>query len=102
MELIEVKKRGRKKGQTKVARTDISLKTIKLDVSKPFAFQLRDFRNILGLSLTEIGKRTGFHASNIYHFELNDGPYKSKTNSLTATALKYAKALGATKIEIIL
>jgi hypothetical protein len=99
---IAVKKRGRKAGQKKIARTDISLKTIRMDINKPFAFQLRYFRNTLGLSLTEIGERTGFHASNIYHFEMNEGPYKSVTNSLTSTALKYAKALGATKIEIML
>lgn len=97
-----IKKRGRKVGQLKLPRTDISLKVIKLDANKPFGMQLKAYREVLNISLTEMGKRINFHSSNIYHLENNDGGYKSVTNTLTETAIKYVKALGVSKIEIIL
>jgi|GEM_PF-5078994 len=100
--ITEPKKRGRKVGQIKQPRTDISLKAIKLDANKPFGVQLKAYREVLNISLTEMGKRINFHSSNVYHLENNDGRYKSISNTLTETALKYAKALGVSKIEIIL
>lgn len=101
-EKIELKRRGRRVGQNKLPRTDISIKAIKLDANKPFGIQLKVYREFLNISLTEMGKRINFHSSNIYHFENNTGGLKSVTNTLTQTALKYTKALGVNKIEIIL
>jgi hypothetical protein len=81
------------------------LKTLRLDANKDFANQLGYYRKMMNISLIEMSRRCGFHSSNIHHFE-NKGkpgaPYTSDKNALTETALKYAKALGATKIEITL
>lgn len=98
--MVELKKRGRKVGTVKIPRTDLSIKVIRLDPEKPFGVQLKFYRELLNISLTEMGKRIGFHPSNVYHLENNDGGYASKTNTLTEASFKYIKALGVSKIEI--
>ena len=98
-QILTAKKKGR---LAKMPRTDISIKLIRLDPYKPFGKQLKYYRELLNISLTEMGNRIGFQASNIYHLENNDAGYASKTNALTETALRYIKALGISKIEITL
>jgi DNA-binding XRE family transcriptional regulator len=108
---INGEKMGRKiggKNKPKNDKPNITLKTIRLTASQPFHPQLKAFRLMLGLKGVEMAKRMDMHHSNLYHFETQNesngykNPYHSDTNTLTETAIKYAKALGATKIEIII
>jgi len=94
--------------KTKATRKDINLTCIKLQASKDFASQLREFRLILNMSMEQLSDNCGGWAvSNIHHFEtrmsgLKSNPYKGTANNLPETALRYAKGLGVKKIEIIL
>lgn len=86
---------------------NLSIKIIRLDSKYPFPEQLKYFRELLRIPQSEMANRLGLAPSNLQHFETQNStngknPFASKKNNISETALKYAKALGATKIEIIL
>ena len=102
-------KLGRKVGTKNMPKVkpNLGIKNIRLDAKHPFPEQLRAFRELLGIPQAEMASRLGLAPSNLQHFEKQNStngknPFASTKNNISETALKYAKALGAAKIEILL
>ena len=81
------------------------METIKLNANISFPDQLKKLRVKNKITLTEMAKKIKLMPSNIYHYETQNkanykNPFASVKNHLTETGIRYAKALGANKIEI--
>jgi len=80
--------------------------TIILDANFPFPEQLKGVRQLMGVSGVEMAERLGLAPSNVHHYETQNetnnhhNPFRAIKNNLTETGFSYARALGATKIEI--
>lgn len=64
---------------------------------EPYGPQLRQYRELLDMTQTELSGRTGISNSNLCHFEKGDNTRGS--GSMT-TAIEYAKGLGCKSMEV--
>jgi len=84
------------------------IELIKLDANRPFPEQLKEIRIANDVTLRTMATLLKRTDANVYHYETQNtengpsNPFRSIKKNLTEIGLKYAKALGATKIEITL
>jgi transcriptional regulator with XRE-family HTH domain len=82
--------------------------TIRLNANFSFPKQLKGIRQLMGVTGVEMAERLELAPSNVHHYETQNAtnnhhnPFRAIKNNLTEIGFAYAKALGATKIEIIL
>lgn len=81
--------------------------TLTLYAEKSIHEQLKAARVAKGICLKRMAERLNLAPSNVHHFENKNksngvSAFASSKNGLTEQGIKYAKALGYTKIEILL
>ena len=73
------------------------IQVVTLTTDKHYGKQLREIRKSVGMTQTEVARNIGTSSGNISHFEHGDN---TRGNGSMKSAIDYAKALGATRLEI--
>lgn len=94
-------RKGRKCGR-KLKKTDIAISEITLDMNQPVGPQLRAIRKSINLSQSEQARRMKMDVANVAAYENARYQFATPKINLSITGIAYARALGVSKITLIL